>query len=211
MSGPVSAPPRLGERGVRIDASRLPSFAFGAQSLMWWGTIGIMAIEGTAFALAAAMYFYVWTRVDTWPPDAAPPELRWGTLNLVILLVSVAPNLYTKHAAERYDLRGVRIGMLACLALGFAFIVVRGFEFTALNVSWDTNAYGSAVWLLMGLHTTHLVTDVADSTVLAALMFKGPLEGSRFADVSENALYWNFVVAAWIPIYAIIYLAPRYL
>jgi cytochrome c oxidase subunit I+III len=27
-------------------------------------------------------------------------------------------------------------------------------------------------------------------------------------DVSENALYWYFVVGSWLPIYAVIYLAP---
>jgi cytochrome c oxidase subunit I+III len=57
----------------------------------------------------------------------------------------------------------------------------------------------------------HLLTDAFDSAVLAVLLFTGPLEGKRFGDVAENALYWNFVVAAWVPIYAIVYLAPRYL
>jgi cytochrome c oxidase subunit I+III len=28
-------------------------------------------------------------------------------------------------------------------------------------------------------------------------------------DASENAMYWYFVVIAWLPIYAVIYLAPR--
>lgn len=196
---------------VAVDAARLPNHAFGHQSVMWWGTVGIMAIEGTAFALTVFMYFYVWTRVDAWPPDALPPELRWGTLNVAILLASVLPNYYTKRAAERYDLRGVRIGMVVCLLFGAAFIAVRALEFTTLNVSWDTNAYGSAVYLLLGLHTTHLVTDVADTAVLGTLMFTGPLDRSRFVDVSENALYWNFVVAAWLPIYAVLYLMPRWL
>ena len=50
-----------------------------------------------------------------------------------------------------------------------------------------------------------------DTVVLAVLMFTGPIEGRRFVDVSENAMYWNFVVAAWLPIYAVIYLAPRLL
>ena len=194
-----------------VDAAALPSFAFGHQSLMWWGTVGVMAIEGTAFALGIVMYFYVWTRVDAWPPDAIPPELRWGTLNTAILLASVLPNYYTKAAAEKFDLRGVRVGMVLCLLFGLAFIGVRVLEFTALNVSWDTNAYGSAVYLLLGLHTTHLVTDVMDTVVLAVLMFTGPLEKSRFVDVSENALYWYFVVAAWVPIYVVIYLLPRWL
>jgi cytochrome c oxidase subunit I+III len=35
------------------------------------------------------------------------------------------------------------------------------------------------------------------------------LTGKRFVDVSENALYWWFVVLTWLPIYATLYLAPR--
>jgi heme/copper-type cytochrome/quinol oxidase subunit 3 len=47
--------------------------------------------------------------------------------------------------------------------------------------------------------------------VIAVLMYLGPLEGKRYVDVAENAEYWYFVVIAWVPIYAVIYLAPRYL
>ena len=43
--------------------------------------------------------------------------------------------------------------MVVCLVFGVAFNVVRVFEFTHLNVSWDHDAYGSIVWLLLGLHT----------------------------------------------------------
>jgi len=207
----TSARDVAGANGPPLDVTRLPNHAFGHQSLMWWGTLGVMAIEGMAFALTVMMYFYIWTRVDAWPPDALPPDLRWGLLNLGIIVISVLPNHITKRAAERYDLRIVRIGMLVCLAFGVAFIAVRALEFTTLNVSWDTNAYGSAVWLLLGLHTTHLITDVLDSVVLAVLMFTGPLEKSRFVDVSENAMYWNFVVAAWLPLFAVLYVAPRIL
>jgi cytochrome c oxidase subunit 3 len=28
-------------------------------------------------------------------------------------------------------------------------------------------------------------------------------------DVSENAFYWYFVIAAWVPIYVVLYLVPR--
>jgi heme/copper-type cytochrome/quinol oxidase subunit 3 len=100
--------------------------------------------------------------------------------------------------------------MIVCLVFAFAFLAVRALEFTALNVSWDTNAYGSAVWLLLGLHTTHILTDIYDSVVLAVLFFTGPLEGKRFVDISENSIYWYFVVLAWLPIYALLYVFPRF-
>ncbi len=194
-----------------LDVSGLPETAFGARSLMWWGTLGIMAIEGTVFVLAIATYFYLRMRVKDWPPGVIPPALIYGTINTVIVLVSAIPNQITKHAAEREDLRGVRIWLTVSEVLALAFVIVRWFEFRALNVRWDTNAYGSAVWMLLGLHATHLVTDFLDSLVLLVLMFIGPIQEKRFVDVSENALYWWFVVLAWLPIYVTIYWVPRIL
>ena len=41
--------------------------------------------------------------------------------------------------------------------------------------------------------------------------FTGPIEEKRFVDVSENSYYWYFVVFAWLPIYGVIYWAPRLL
>ena len=204
----MSAKPAVAEAEV-IDASQLPSYAYGHHSVMWWGTLGLIAIESTIFALAAFSYFYIYTRVDVWPPSVPPPDLTWGTVNLVIMLASLLPNHWTKKMAEKEGLAKVRVGLAVCIAFAAVFLVVRVFEFAALNVGWDTNAYGSAVWMLLGLHTVHLATDFYDTVVLGVLMRTGPLEGKRFVDVSENGYYWYFVVIAWVPMYAIIYIAPR--
>jgi heme/copper-type cytochrome/quinol oxidase subunit 3 len=193
-----------------VDVSRLAPGAFGYRSLMWWGTFGIVLIEGTAFALSIGAYFYLRTRVQNWPPaGTVPPDLLWGSLNTLVLLASMIPNQLARRSAERVDLRRVRLWMAVCLIFGVGFNVLRAIEFTSLNVSWTSSAYGSAVWLLLGLHTTHIVTDFLDTAVLAALMFAGPIEEKRFVDVEENAVYWYFVVLAWLPIYWVIYWAPR--
>ena len=82
-------------------------------------------------------------------------------------------------------------------------LVLRGFEFTTLNVRWDQNAYGSIVWVLLGLHTTHVLTDAIDTFVVTALMFTKHAHGKRFSDVEDNAIYWDFVVLTWLPIYVL--------
>jgi heme/copper-type cytochrome/quinol oxidase subunit 3 len=138
-----------------------------------------------------------------------PPNLVLGTLNTVLLLVSAIPNQWTTHMAEKEDLHGVRIGLVICKLFALAFLIVRVFEFRGLHTSWNDSAYGSAVFALMTLHTVHLVTDFIDTVVLNVLVFTGPLSGKRFVDVSENALYWWFVVISWLPIYATVYLSPR--
>lgn len=202
---------RLAPQGAALDVRELPSSGFSHRSLMWWGTVGLIVIESTAFALTIAVYFYLRSQNEQWPLHGPPPELIWGTLNTLLLLASVWPNHWTKRMAEKQDLQRVRIGLLICLAFGFAFLVVRALEFGTLNTRWDADAYGSVVWLLLGLHTVHVATDVFDTAVLTVLMFTGPLEGKRYVDVSENALYWYFVVYSWLPIYAVLYWAPRWL
>lgn len=194
---------------VLLDVSKLPTFGFGHRSPMWWGTMGLVAIESTVFALAIMSYFYLRSHAGAWPMSGLPPDLLWGTLNTAIMVGSMVPNYFAKRAAERLDLNKVRLWMSVCMLVSVAFLAVRVLEFTTLNTHWDSDAYGSIVWMLMALHTTHLITDAYDSLVLTVLMFTGPLEGKRFVDVSENAGYWYFVVLSWIPIYAVIYWGAR--
>jgi heme/copper-type cytochrome/quinol oxidase subunit 3 len=177
---------------------------------MWWGTMGLIVIEGTVFVGAIATYFYLRELVTVWPPNQAAPALLYGTLHTVILLLSAIPNQWTKTVAEQEDLRATRIGLVICLIFGAVLLAIRAYEFTALHVMWYESAYGSIVYALLILHTIHLATDYVDTAVLTVLMFRNKLlEGRRFVDVSENALYWWFVVASWPFIYATIYLVPR--
>jgi cytochrome c oxidase subunit 3 len=195
--------------GRALDVSGLPTIVYSHRSLMWWGTLGMMVIESTVFALAVMAYFYLRSHQETWPLTALPPDLRWGTLNTVVLVVSFLPAHLAKRAAERMDLRGVQRWLVVSVVFGVAFSFIRALEFTTLNVRWDSNAYGSVVWLLLGLHTVHIVTDVIDTIVLTVMFFTGPLDGKRFVDVSENSFYWYFVVTTWLPIYLVIYWGAR--
>jgi heme/copper-type cytochrome/quinol oxidase subunit 3 len=209
MTAQEPARERLVVDGRALDVARLPSFGFGQRSLMWWGTAGLMAIEGTVFGLAVMSYFYLRSHVAVWPMNEPPPLLAWGSANTLLMLASLWPNQLAKRCAERLELAGARLWMTVCFAMSLGVLWLRWLEFGALNCLWWGDAYASVVWTLMGLHTTHLVTDAWDTGVLVALSFAGPFENKRFVDVSENALYWIFVVLSWLPIYAVVYWVPR--
>lgn len=200
-------------RRQTIDVAALPDHAFGSRSIMWWSTMTLIAIEATVFVISIASYFYLQGNEETWPPpDTMLPAYRWGTINLLILLVSLVPNQIVKSASEAMDLRKVQRWIVVADLFALAFCVVRVFEFRSLNVYWDSNAYGSQTWTLLGLHTIHLVTDFIDSLVLTALMFsRHANQPRRFVDVAENCFYWYFVVLSWVPIYVVLYWAPRLL
>jgi cytochrome c oxidase subunit III len=194
------------------DVASLPTHGFSHRALTWWGIMAFFLIEGTFFLLAIAAYFFLMNQEQMWPPPPfLPPDLPAGTLFTILMLLSEIPNSMLKHAAEHGRLREVRRLMVAVSAIGLVLLVLRGFEFASLNVLWYDNAYGSIVWTLLFLHAIHIATDWGDTVVLTALMFtRHGIEGRRFVDVSENALYWRFVWLAWLPIYLLIYWLPRW-
>jgi cytochrome c oxidase subunit 3 len=195
---------------IVADLSHLPLHGMGSASPTWWGTIAFMLIEGTGFALVIGVYLYLASLATVWPLSAPLPSLGPGTALTLLLLASLIPNFMVARWADRGDLRKVRIGLVVMAILGAAPLPLRWFEFPALHVSWDSNAYGSITWTMLGLHTTHIITDLADTLVLTALMFTRHGDNQRrFGDVQDNAMYWNFVVLTWLPIYACLYWVPR--
>jgi hypothetical protein len=91
-------------RQFETDLAPLPTHAFGHRSLTWWGIIAFFLIEGTAFALAIASYFYLMNQDQAWPPRPfPPPELLAGTLFTVLMLLSEIPNTLAKKAADIED------------------------------------------------------------------------------------------------------------
>jgi cytochrome c oxidase subunit 3 len=191
------------------DVSALPTYGFGPRMTMYWGTLAFILLEGFGFAIAVSVYFYLMVTNEGWPLDAPPPDLLPGTASLLLLLLSLAPNHVLKGWAQAQALVKVRAGLVAMAFFGAAPLVIRYFEFKAFHILWDANAYGSIVWVILGLHTAHLLTDLGDTLVLAALMFTRHAHGRRFSDVEDNALYWDFVVLAWAILYGVLYWAPR--
>ena len=208
VTTPASVP--AVRRGDALDVADLPSYGFGTRSLMWWGTAGMSAIEGMGFALMIIVYFQLKGRSLVWPNEGSAPDLLWGTLNLGLALLSAVPNIFADDAAKNRDIRKTRLWMIVFVILGLALLGVRYLEFRALNVRWDASAYGSAVWVLFGLHTFNVLTNYADSLVVTAVLFKEPIDGKRLVDVAENAGYWWFIVVSWIPIYAVVYWGARF-
>jgi cytochrome c oxidase subunit III len=193
------------------DVRHLPSFAFGSKAPIWWGNIGFIVIEASGFLMLIAVYLYLASQNPDWPMAQDLPEPLLGSVLVGYLIASEIANFWIKKSVHRFDLRKVRIGLILMSLIAMGGLALRAFEFGALNVRWDTNAYGSIVWALLFLHTVHLVTDAAETWVMSAMMFIGPVDARRFVDVGDNAEYWDFVVLAWLPVYVVIYWAPRWL
>ena len=204
---PLSSPL---QHNVVLNVRKLPNYGHGSRSSQWWGIMGFCAAEGIGFVLAFGAYFYLVFINGVWPLSSKPPDIYTSTFHTVLMLVSLWPNYLARKYSEREDLRKVRRYLVIMSVLGVALLGLRTVEIALLHTKWDHNAYGSIVWLLVGFHTLHLLTDVVDTLVLTVLMFTRHGHGRRFNNIGQNCDYWTFVVAAWIPLYVIVFLFPRW-
>jgi cytochrome c oxidase subunit 3 len=193
-----------------IDVRRLPTTTFGPRDLMWWGTAGFMVIEGTTFFICAVSYIYLRLNVQRWPPEhTLRPDLFWPTVQAGLMLLSNVPNNLMERAAHRLDLPALRRWLVVLSALGVLFVVVRWQEALALNVRWDTNAYGSIAWMTLGFHSLVLGLQAIETIIFTVYIFCGPVMEKHFSDASDSGLYWYFMTGSWILLYVVIFLGPR--
>ncbi len=192
------------------DVSELPSVVFGQRSLMWWATLGFMVIEGWTLALLVASYLYFRQNYESWPPLRTPyPSLLIPTINLAIMLVSLVPARLVQQAAKRLEAFPVRRWLIVQSLLQVAVLVLRWWELWALNTRWDTNAYGTAAWTIVGFHASLILLDVVDSIGLTLFWYTRTMPVKSFSDTSDNSFYWYFTVGVWVPVYLIVYVGPR--
>jgi len=200
------------ERRTVLDVSALPSIAFGYRNVSWLGNVLYMTIEGTMFALLFATFFYLKTRSPHWPPSGfIPPTLGAGMLSACLFAISLGPAIWTKRRAFQQSRSSIQVGLALMAIIGSALIVVRGFEFASLNCRWTDNAYASCLWILLGIHTGHLITEWFETLVLLAISSTSHMHGIRFADAAVNSDYWYFVVLTAFAIQIVLYGTTRWL
>jgi cytochrome c oxidase subunit I+III len=195
------------------DVAALPDHAFSHHAPIWWGNLLMIFIEGAAFAILAASYFYIRRNFDAWPPPrTALPDLGISSINLLLIVVSAAPFWNAARLALRHE-RPAIVGIWLTLGVlfGIAAIALRVFEFKALHTRYDSNAYGSITWTILSVHFAHLLAGTIETFLIALVMFVGPVEKKHYTDASVMAVYWYFIVISWVALYAIVFIAPRFI
>ena len=200
-----------------IDVSKLPHHEFDTYDPVWWGNNGLLAIETSMFAILIATYFYLRQNFALWPPPIAQltaplrplPVLTYGVANTILLVLSVIPMIIADRAARREDRSTTRICLTICLVCGLAAMVLRGFEFRAMQFLWDSNAYGSVVWFLLGMHMLHLLVLTSETLLLLIWIRRREFDMKHRVDVVTVAVYWYWVVTMWLIIFAVVYFTPR--
>lgn len=193
-----------------VDVSHLPTTTFGSRELVWWGTLAFLFIEGTTLFICVVSYFYLLRNEATWPPEhTLRPDLFWPTVHVVLLVASNLVAVQADRAARRFELGRLRLLLGVLIGVAAVSVALRWVDLLALNVRWDTNAYGSVVWFTAGLHGTLIAAELGELAVMLGLLSSSRREDKHYSDASDVAFYWYWLTASWVPLYFMLYVSPR--
>ena len=204
---------RIRQARIVTDVSGLPDVTFGPRDIMWWGTTGFVLIEGFTMVLCWMVLIYLHQNFPTWPPeDTLRPSLGVATLMAGSMALSIPFVAWLDRAAHRFDLRAMRIGLPIASIVCSAFVAMRLIELASqIHVKWNSNAYGSAVWLVLGSHGTLLLIEAAELIGFTLAFWLAPIERKHFSDVADAAYYWYFMAATGFVTYLLVFLLPRWI
>jgi cytochrome c oxidase subunit 3 len=146
-----------------------------------------------------------------------------GTANTAILLTSSLLVACAVDAISAETRKLVVMLLAGAVLLGLAFIVLKGIEYSdeyrehlvpGIDFSFDaTHADGAQLFFVFyfvatAIHALHMLVGIALLAALAGLISRSPSARHRAA-LHSTALYWHFVDAVWIFLFALIYLPGR--
>jgi heme/copper-type cytochrome/quinol oxidase subunit 3 len=187
---------------------------YNAKLAMWL----FLASEVMLFGGLFSSYLLLRLGAPDWPVAAEILDVPMATLNSVLLILSSVTIVKAWQALgsgsgsdSGVSLSRYRWFMLATIALGLVFLVIKGVEYRSKidhGLLPSSNNFMGIYFALTGLHALHLI-----GGVVANLFLVGPAvsfhhrQPERFRQWVECAgIYWHFVDLVWIVLFPALYL-----
>lgn len=149
-------------------------------------------------------------------------NLLLGSVNTLVLITSSFTVAMAIHFI-RHDKPKVALGLvLATLAMGGAFLVIKGIEYGehfhhgiypgthyryAELSTFGAKMFFTLYYLMTGTHALHVVIGMGVLTWAAVCLARGRWDAQRNLGLELAGLYWHLVDVIWIFLWPLLYLA----
>lgn len=195
-------------RRYRLQSSEGRSIAF-------WGVILLSVTEGVLFINLLFSYFYLWSVSTEWPPaDVHPPTLGWMiAIRTGALLCSSLTIWFAERALGAGRRGAVWVWTSVTVLLAGFFLVTHVQEFLRKpsEFLWSDHAYGSLYYTILNFHGAHVAVGVAIWLFVLVRLGRGAYGPGAETQFNTAAIYWHFVDAVWVLVFATMYLFPNLL
>jgi cytochrome c oxidase subunit 3 len=203
--------PQFASAQHRDETAELGMWVFIASEVLLFG------------GLILGYFVYRHSYVADFAAASRHTDIVIGTANTAILLTSSFLVACAVDAASAETRKLVAMLLSGAILLGLTFIALKGVEYSneyrehlvpGIDFSFDAaHASGGQLFFLFyfvatSIHALHMLVGIGLLGVLARLNYWSP--GTRHrAALHSAALYWHFVDAVWIFLFALIYLPGR--
>ena len=162
-----------------------------------------LAVATSLFALLISAYHMRmlgedWTRL-------AVPRVLW--LNTGLLLLSSVAMEWTRAAARREQIDGVKSGLLAGGVLTFSFLAGQLWAWQQMDAAGyflTANPAYSFFYLLTALHGLHLLGGLWVWGKTTAKVLRGVEVGKVRLSVELCTVYWHYLLLVWLVLFAVL-------
>jgi cytochrome c oxidase subunit 3 len=131
------------------------------------------------------------------------------TINTALLLSSGVTLTFAHHALRANHRKSTTLWLGATVLLGLIFAGVQAYEYvyaySALNLRFDSGAFGSLFYMLTGFHGFHVILGVIMLAVIMIRVMKGHFTADNHFGFEGAAWYWHFVDVVWLGLYLFVY------
>lgn len=212
--------------GIQSSTAAKPLHIAGAGTMAIYLLLVSLSV---LFAASIVGYLIIRFRFDVHVHIPLPATLWLSTALIVISSVTIQVAL---SAIRRNHETGLRIGLLATLGLGMAFLVVQIFNWLALAHGFhvaatqlavqQSNAHGkfaphhsvvdlrhmlyAAFYAFTFLHAAHVIGGLVPLAFVAYHAYYGQYSANYHPGVRHVTLYWHFLTVVWLVLFALMFL-----
>ncbi|MBI4587796.1 MAG: cytochrome c oxidase subunit 3 [Candidatus Rokubacteria bacterium] len=183
------------------EAPAIPGIATGKIGVWWF-----LASEIMLFGGLIASYSVFRLGGPGWAEAAHHLSVPLASINTLVLLTSSYTVVRAFVAAERGDVRALRVYLGLTILGGLIFLGIKAVEYTTeIRAGFPPAAgiFWSFYYTMTGLHALHVLAGVVVNSIVLATEGVGAKNPHR---VELAGLYWHFVDVVWIFLFPLLYL-----
>jgi cytochrome c oxidase subunit 3/cytochrome o ubiquinol oxidase subunit 3 len=171
----------------------------------------LIAAEAAIFTIFVVAYlFYIGKSLS----GPIPSEVLSRPIFYTVCLLSSSLTIHFAAKSLRTgNVRDFGARWLLTIVLGALFLYGTASEWHRLiykdGLTITTNLFGTTYYSLVGLHGFHVVVGLLALTTVMVFTIFGAVKQEHADRIDVLSLYWHFVDAVWVVVFAVVYLIGR--
>jgi cytochrome c oxidase subunit 3/cytochrome o ubiquinol oxidase subunit 3 len=175
------------------------------------GMVCLIVAESAIFIIFVVAYIFYIGKSLSGPTPKQVLELP------IVATICLLSSSFTAHAAvsalRKSKVGGCAAWLAATIFLALIFLFYTAREWYELiyhyGLTIRTNLFGTTFYSLVGLHATHVVVGLIMLTVALVAALRKAMNEHHAEKLEVLSLYWHFVDAVWVIVFAVVYVLGR--